>query len=362
MDHVRVSEPVAERLGEPLEVAEHVGEQLDPYSTIARHAQTLLDGPADLSAYDVARRADVSVAKVLEYWRAMGFQGVRADARVFAASDAEALIASRALVTDLGVDEQTWRRMIRAAAHSSDRLGLWQLENLVEDAERRLHLDDTSARLVVLDRIAEVVDALAEISAHTWRRHLVALLVRTERAVGKIGHPDTDDALPLERAIGFVDVVAYTERTARLGAHDLSALVATFEERSRDLVTGSGARVVKTLGDGVLFVADDLGTGIDVALDLVAGFHDGAVPLVVHGAVTWGRVLSRSGDVFGPTVNLASRLADLAEPGEILTDSVTWQFAEATGAASAILAVAQCPADAPGIGSVEPVLLRRRAA
>ena len=334
--------------------------------TLERQTKLLLGELPHLDAYDVARMVGTSAARVLQFWRALGFPGVPASSKVFTRADADGLRAALDLIESSGLSETAWRALVRAAAHSADRLALWQLEALVEDAERRWVLDDTSARLVVLDTVGESVTALESVQSHAWRRHLLALLTRTEHSVGRIGNLDDDrDALPLERAIGFIDVVSYTRRTADLGAAALGELVSAFEERARDVVTEVGARVVKTMGDGVLFVADDLPTGIEVALELADSYRDAPVPLEVHGAVTWGRVLSRSGDVFGPTVNLASRLADIASPGQILTDEVTWALATAPTAHGVdqlgdhVLGTALPLANVPGIGEVAPVLLTR---
>ncbi|PFG20376.1 adenylate cyclase [Serinibacter salmoneus] len=345
--------------------------------TLARQARALLGDLPTMDAYDVAREIGTTAARVLQFWRGLGFPGVPASQRVFTPADAEALRRSLRLVEEAGLSEGAWRTLVRAAAHSADRLALWQMETLVRDAERRWSLDDVSARLVVLDTIGESIGDLDALAAHAWRRHLLALLTRTERAVGEAGlTPETDD-LPLERAVAFVDVTSYTQRTAHLGASALADLVEAFEERARDVVTDAGARVVKTMGDGVLVVADDLATGVDVALRLSAAYADSPVDLEVHGAVTWGRVLSRSGDIFGPTVNLASRLADIAEARQILTDEVTWAVLQAeTSAGTAGSPPAQAAAvgvspgvagttlperEVPGIGAVVPVLLERLA-
>ena len=328
--------------------------------TLERQTRLLLGDVPDLDAYDVARMVGTSAARVLQFWRALGFAGIPASQKAFARSDAEALRAALSLIEDTGLTETAWRSVVRAAAHSADRLALWQLETLVEDAERRFVLDDTSARLVVLDTVGESVAALEKLTSHAWRRHLLALLSRTEHSFGQAGTAEGGDELPLERATGFVDVVSYTQRTAQLGAVGLGELVASFEERARDVVTEAGARVVKTMGDGVLFVADDLPTGIEVALELVEAYADAPVPLEVHGAVTWGRVLSRSGDIFGPTVNLAARLADIATPGQILTDEITWALAEGDAGVRASVGALSLPtAQVNGIGPVEPVLLSR---
>src|SRR5690625_5986684 len=89
------------------------------------------------------------------------------------------------------------------------------------------------------------------------------------------------------------------------------------------VISTAGARVVKTIGDAVLFVADTPEIGAEVALNLSSSIEKAAdVPPVRIGMV-WGRLLSRFGDVFGPPVNLAARLTDIAEPGTILVDQPT---------------------------------------
>jgi adenylate cyclase len=104
---------------------------------------------------------------------------------------------------------------------------------------------------------------------------------------------------------------------------DLAALVERFEAVSADVVAATGATLVKTVGDEILFVADDAVTAAETALGL-HGAHarDPDVPEMRIGLAS-GPVLRRMGDVFGSTVNLASRLTALARPDSTLVDAAT---------------------------------------
>ncbi|UNX55700.1 adenylate/guanylate cyclase domain-containing protein [Georgenia sp. TF02-10] len=329
-------------------------------STVQEHIDALLGGPAKYTIVELAARAGVTVDFARTFWRAMAFPNVQDHVVLFGDADVAALRVMGELVADGQLDESTVISLVRAQSHMTDRLVLWQNEALTDHAARRLGLDDASARLVVLDRVPALVDVLQAQLVYSWRRQLAALLVRTEAEVAEMGQPDTDPLhLPLQRALGFVDMVAYTRRSAELGPRALAELVQTFEYTSRDVITTRGARVVKTIGDAVLYVADDLPTAAAVAVDLVEAL--GAKPnmLPVRASVVWGRVLSRNGDVFGPTVNLASRLVDVAPPGAILLDKDTADALTASPAGREYTMVPRQVAELQGVGEVAPIELRR---
>ena len=169
--------------------------------------------------------------------------------------------------------------------------------------------------------------------------------------------------LPLLRAVGFADIVSFTKRTAGLGSEELAEFVQRFEAGARDIIVNAGGRVVKTIGDAVLFVTDDVVTGAEVALGLAetsgaqlgtAAPGDPEIPVRV--GFVWGRVLSRFGDIFGPTVNLASRLTEQSDPSTVLVDKET---AALLATSSRYALTAQPERDVPGIGPLAPVRLQR---
>jgi adenylate cyclase len=117
-------------------------------------------------------------------------------------------------------------------------------------------------------------------------------------------------------AVGFVDLVGYTSTTSSMAAADLVAFTGRFRGRTYDVVTGLGGRVVKHIGDEIMFSALEAGRACEIGLGLIDAFGDaGALP---RGGVAHGPVVARHGDLYGPTVNLAARLADIAVPGELL--------------------------------------------
>jgi adenylate cyclase len=341
-------------------------------STVGELDADLLGGPRTLSARDLAERAGIEVDVVRGFWTTMGLPNADPDDRIYTERDAEAIDRAAALVREHGLDLRTVMTVTRALGHTSDRLALWQVEALVEDMAGRYELDDTTARLLVLDRLASLAPVLEAQLVHSYRRQLAAIAGRYAGEFGQLRDPGPDrSALPLARAVGFADMVSFTRRTAGLGSTDLSQFVQRFEAAARDVVSAAGGRVVKTIGDAILFVADDPGTGAVIALGLAdalgkeldvdretttGGLFEGARGVTpVRVGLVWGRVLSRFGDVFGPDVNLAARLTDIAEPSTVLVDAAT----AGVLAADPRFVLEPRPARRlAGIGSVTPVRLR----
>lgn len=168
---------------------------------------------------------------------------------------------------------------------------------------------------------AGLIDGLADRLDPILRRHVLQAVERNRRST--IG---ASERLLYRYAVGFVDLVGFTALSARLPAEDLSELIARFEAEAQDVVTQQGGRVVKLIGDEVMFVATDAGAAAAAVAALVTAPSTAFEGVAPRGGIAWGDVLVRGGDFYGSVVNLASRLVDLAVPGEIL---VTESFAAA---------------------------------
>ena len=329
------------------------------FSTAHTNSSSLLGGPATLTVDDLAQMAQTSSEDVREFWVAMGFPSPGAEEKVFTENDARLFIEWSKFIASGAIDQATARSLLRANSHLADRLGLWQVEALVEDAMRRYGLDDTAARMYVLDHIRERVDMFDELLRHSWRRQLDALLKRMDHEIATRGHEGLQPRFPLNRSLGFVDMVSYTSSSTILGGR-LVDLIGRFEQLSRDAVTDAGGRVVKMIGDAVMYIADDLETGLRVAVSLIEQLGADDQMLPVRASFVRGDVFSRSGDVFGPTVNLASRLVDIAPVGKILMDPTT-AAAIAAGKAGMEYDVEEFPsATLRGFGTISPYLLTYR--
>ncbi|MEE6283339.1 adenylate/guanylate cyclase domain-containing protein [Georgenia sunbinii] len=352
----RAADPTDDRPGPPTSEAD--GARSAPDTAAAREAD-LIGGRPTLTMAQLAAEADVSLGTARRFWRGMGFPDIAEDAVHFTPRDVEALRDASTFVAEGHVAQSTMNSLLRAQGYLADRLALWQVEALVEDAARRYTLDDTAARVVVLDRLADLADRLDASLVYAWRRQLAAL---SRRIDSEIAHRTVEesgrDNLPLLRALGYIDMVSFTSSSASLGSQALAELVQGFEFAARDVITSHGARVVKTIGDAVLWVADDLPTAAMVAVELVRVIHSRPELLPVRGSLVWGRVISRSGDVFGPVVNLASRLVDVALPGTVVMDPATSDQVAAGPNAPLFSFAPQPTVDMPGIGQMTPIELQ----
>ena len=326
--------------------------------TATSYVPQLLGGHLTYSARDLAEATDTPIERVLQFWIALGFQAPDPDEPMFSQRDLDVFGKWHDLVESGVIDTATSRSLLRANSHLADRLALWQFEALVEDSMRRLMLDDTTARMYVLDHMREHIDVFQEMFVYSWRRQLEATLSRFDREVSQRGHEERHSRFPLNRCLGFVDMVSYTSSSTILG-DALVGLIERFEEESRTAVIEEGGRVVKMIGDAVLYIADDLPTGLRVATALIERLNADDEMLPVRASFVRGDVFSRSGDVFGPTVNLASRLVDAAEPGGIRLDEST-AMAILRSPEAARYRVGQChEVVAKGLGQIVPWSLER---
>ncbi len=295
----------------------------DEVTTVEKHARRLLGGAPKYALHQAADLVGMDVDSVRRFWRAMGFPYIQnPDSVLFTEYDIDVMRAHQDFVKRGKMDEDTQNSLIRAQAQLSDRIVLWQYEALVEEAENRYGLDEVSARYWVLDHIQDYEQFLIYQTKYAWRRHLTAFLRRTEVELEGMSYSG-GETMPLMRAVGFVDLVSFTQRSGELSPHQLVDFIQTFEFTSRDVISAHGARVVKTVGDAVLYIADDLRTGATVVAEIVRALRATPGMPQVRASLVWGGLVSRFGDVFGPKVNLASRLCSIAPVGGILVDRPT---------------------------------------
>jgi adenylate cyclase len=123
-------------------------------------------------------------------------------------------------------------------------------------------------------------------------------------------------------AVGFVDLVGFTPLSQSLAPDELMKLVSNFEGLAIETVATYGGRVVKLIGDEVMFSAQDAASGCAIALDILDAFK-GDPRVEGRGGLHIGPTLAWGGDRYGATVNCASRVSELAVPHELLvTDAV----------------------------------------
>ncbi len=310
----------------------------------------LLGAPRRYTREEIADLAGVPLERARLYWRALGFADT-GGARAFTDLDVEALRRIERLVDDGVLTQALAVGMVRALGHTTARLASWQVDLVLDHLSGGTGIrEQVSAEdaYVVVQRLLPEIEPLL---VHAWRLQLAASV---ERVLS--GDDETlVDAVHL--TVGFADLVGFTRLSARIGERELAHVVERFEQVGSDLLTAAGARLLKTLGDEVLFVAERPAQAVTAALALLDGFvADEAIPELRIGLAT-GLVIYRMGDVFGTTVNLASRLTSLARPGTVVVDRGT--AADLSGEPGFAVA-ALWPRPVRGLGLVEPFVVTRR--
>jgi adenylate cyclase len=277
--------------------------------------ELILGAPRRYTRRQVAEAAGLDLETGRRLWHALGFAETADDEVLFTDRDIDAVRLMTRL-TKAGVLEPGVREAVaRAMAQSLSRLAEWQVGMLIGVIEEQ-HGEVTpdGSREVA----AAVLPALEEMQSYVWRRHLAAAVRRmavTARAGGPGDEPGT---WPL--VVGFADMVGFTRTTRRRSTAELSEMIERFGATTTEVIADGHGRVIKTVGDEVLFVADSVADGAGIALTLQDRVRAEPVLPDLRIGLAAGPVLVRYGDVYGEVVNIAARLTAHARPGSVLAD------------------------------------------
>ena len=322
---------------------------MEPDQIIERALESLAEGTIsqDQRRYTGNELADltgVDIQLARRLRRAMGLPDVAEDEPAFFEEDLHALERAKTLMVEDGLTPAEVLHLARTLGLAASRMadavvGFWidralagaasgeNLEKLVPDPKR--------------------IEDLELVVAYLLRRHLLDSISRrlVETSAGESGSAV---------AVGFADLVGFTSLSEQLSDTETAELIERFERVATDIVVGGGGRVVKMIGDEVMFSADPPVVG-DIALSLAEAFDSPDLPSVRVGVAT-GNVVSQSGDLYGPVVNLASRATMAARPGTVL---IAPSLAEALSGDERYSVRPIRPHRLKGIGTVQLSLLRR---
>jgi class 3 adenylate cyclase len=275
-----------------------------------------------MTAVEVAEGTGLTVEDVERIALAIGRPLAGPHERAFTSQDRDVFEMFTTVVELFG--EEPLLHFVRVIGSSLGRIA---------DAAVSIFLTDVETPLTQADA-GELALAKANLEAIEAAKLLPGLMDVVFRALmesaidrNRTARAETESLETVLMAVGFVDLVGFTPLSQRLPATELAAVVREFEAAAYDTVAAHAGRVVKLIGDEVMFVALDAMSASEIALALVEHFGQEA-SVTPRGGLSVGEVLTRGGDYYGPVVNVASRIAELAVPSEILVTEEVRERAE----------------------------------
>lgn len=275
---------------------------------------------------ELSTRLEVEAPELDAVWRTAGLPPFGDSETVFSEADVAMLEAFGRVGSWIGEDQRD--QLLRVVGASCARIAESAIAAYVQ-ATRSDEVDTGHTdleRMLFNERAVRDLQGAVEHIDAMLAHHLRAALTRWRIA----GEGIADERVKF--AIGFVDLVGYTPLASRMPTADLARLVDRLEATALDAVSSHNGRVVKLIGDEVMFVALDASAACDIALTLVEDFQAQADDTTPRGGLAIGTLLAREGDFYGPAVNVASRITEQAVPNEILVSDEIRTEAEAAGA------------------------------
>jgi adenylate cyclase len=274
------------------------------------HRLLKLDPPS-LRRADVAAMSGVPREESLRWWRAMGFPEVPEDEPAFSAQDVDMVRRLHTLLDADLVDDDDVLRLARLMGASFSRIADAQLavidEHLASQQARPEETRQERLSAMLLGADTDALDFIEHSMLYVWRRHLLTALSHWL----SIEEDDT------EQAVGFADLSGFSRVSKKVSRAELTDIIENFETAAFDVVSAHDGRIVKLIGDEVMFVTPTIDEALAISLDLMSRLEPIDLVPPIHCGLAHGPSVTVGGDVFGPTVNLASRLTEVARADSI---------------------------------------------
>ncbi|MEM7141344.1 MAG: adenylate/guanylate cyclase domain-containing protein [Actinomycetota bacterium] len=254
---------------------------------------------------ELAEKVEADPEVVRVFWRSLGFVEPVEDERIFTKTDVKTLSSLGSLVQSGAVDPAVTLQMARVLGQSMAQLAAAVIDSAEIQAARS---DDTDGGGGIAVRSGELLPFLSSAVDYSFRRHLrAAARRRVDLALDDEGR----------QVVGFADLVRFTELSLRMDDDSLATMLERFDEIVHAVVVERRGRIVKMIGDAAMFTASNADDAALIALDLMDAVAASPALEGVRVGMATGPVISRDGDLYGPTVNLASRLVGIGRGGAI---------------------------------------------
>ncbi|CRZ13757.1 adenylate/guanylate cyclase domain-containing protein [Mycolicibacterium neworleansense] len=268
-------------------------------------------GPPEYCLADVAAEIGVPLEDVQRAWAALGLTVAGCDVKTLSRADVETLRTWAELRVVVGDVEATGllRVIGSGMARLAEALSSMSRASTPDIQLNVSHDELTTAKAYraaagFIPRIGSMIDAV-------HRHHVMSARSYFEHVV-------RDGSSNVVCGIGFADLSGFTALTQMLSSTELSALLNEFSATSTEIVHAAGCRVVKFIGDAIMWVGSEPEELLQVAVDLVTHPRAAETNLQVRAGLDFGEVLAIGGDYFGNAVNRAARLVAAADPSQIL--------------------------------------------
>jgi len=288
---------------------------------LALEAILLPPGPR-YSLEEAARATGIPGDIGIRIWRSLGFPEPRSlDETILTDEDVEMLAVAKRYL-DRGVDPELLVQFVRTLGFSLSRIADAEIAAVGAMGEGLLgreiseRMASRAAERPVEEVFAEVVrervSEMARLLDYGHRRHLIFAARR------EINWQPGSRAGVEAGVVGFADMVGFTAMSQQLDAVELAVTVEKFGSLASDVVGMEGGRVIKMIGDEVMFVFEEAADAARAALDLADAYSADRDLSTVRVGLASGDLLVLDGDYYGPVVNLASRIVNIALPGTVV--------------------------------------------
>ena len=278
---------------------------MEPFDPLRFRPTPQFTGP------EVAAKVGMSAEYAKRIFRALGLAEVPDDVIEFDERDVEVLQGLKAIL-EQGFPEEKIVEVARTYGHGLSRIAQAEVRlfrTTFIDPQRERGVSDEEIAAQVQELYPALLELLNIQLGHVHRRHLTVALEEVIAADVR-GHGEVI-------AVGFLDLVDFSRISRDLEGEVLGDLVSRFEALALETCVTHGARVVKMIGDAVMFTAATPGAAVRAAVALVAATGAAELPAARAG-LDLGEVISVGGDFYGGPVNIAARLTGFARPGTVV--------------------------------------------
>jgi adenylate cyclase len=267
---------------------------------------------ARYTAQEIEERTGVQAKLMLRIRRLLGLPEAGPNDRVFGDEDIEAATSARHFL-EAGITEEAMTEITRVLGESMGRVagavGASFADSFLKAGDTEADIGQRFAALA-----EELTPSMRPVLVAAFSAHLRDMIHRA--VIGAADREAGQFAGAQDLTVCFADLVGFTRLGGELEVQELGGVAGRLADLAADLAR-EPVRLIKTIGDAAMFVSPEPGPLVDVALSFVEAVEDADLPSLRAG-VAFGPAQLRAGDVYGHSVNLASRVTGVARPGSVL--------------------------------------------